>query len=108
VTHRKAEMKEIADLAAEKNKILEQIVKAKNILSEKEEEKRQVTSKLKQLKVYETFLFKVMKATEEYEKGEKPKDAIKKMIERYLRLKSKQSDLNKVTKEMEELKVGSG
>lgn len=60
--------------------------------------------KLKRLKVYETFLLKVMKATQDYEKEEKPRDALKKMIDRYELLKKKQKNLIKDTDELEKKK----
>lgn len=53
--------------------------------------------RLSRLSVYEHFLFRVMKAAEEHEKDDKPKDAIKKMIDRYERLKKKQKDLKNQT-----------
>ena len=58
---------------------------------------------INRLKVYETFLIKVMKATQDYEKEDKNKsrEALKKMIDRYELLKKKQAHLLKDTKELE-------
>lgn len=53
----------------------------------------QMIKKLKRLKVYETFLLKVMKASQDYEKEEKPREGLRKMIDRYELLKTKQSHL---------------
>lgn len=77
-------------------------------LQQKLAEKYNEEKKLKQLSIYENFLFKVMKASEEHEKDEKPKDAIKKMIDRYERLKKKQLDLKKSLQEREVEKVPAG
>lgn len=70
-------------------------------------EKENLEKKLKQMSVYEHFLYKVMKASEEHEKDEKPKEAIKKMIDRYERLKEKQLELRKNLEDKEREKVGS-
>ena len=108
VSYQKLRQKETEDIKqlekdhakAEKEKKELDIELAKKLEAKEFEERR-----LSRLSVYEHFLFRVMKAAEEHEKEDKPKDAIKKMIDRYERLKKKQKDLKKQTLEKETEKV---
>jgi len=62
-------------------------------LHRKKEEKQREHRKLHKLSVYETFLEKVMISSSDYEKDDKPRENIKKMIDRYRLLIAKQADL---------------
>jgi hypothetical protein len=79
--------------------------RAHSDLIEKEIEKKKLDKQLKHLSIYEVFLYKVLKASDDYDTDEKPKEAIKKLIDRYERLKQKQNDLVKDTLQKEEEKV---
>ena len=62
-------------------------------------------NKLKKLSVYESFLTKVMKSSNDYEKDDKVRENLKKMIDRYKLLIEKQKDLKQDTQDLEIRKV---
>lgn len=102
---RQKELEEIEKLSKQLD--FEKTEKAKSEAEKniREEEKSKLEFELKQLSIYEHFLKNVMLASEEQEKDEKPKDAIKKMIDRYERLKTKQNDLKIDLDDKEKMKV---
>lgn len=106
--NQEARQKELLEI--EKLKVLLEIeqrekAKSEKIKADREIEKEKLTFELKQMSIYETFLMKVMLASEEQEKDEKPKEAMRKMIDRYERLKNKQNDLKIDLREKENSKV---
>lgn len=103
---RKKERQEISKLNEDLSEVKAQIDNTEKDLQGRKAEKAKLEYELKQLSIYEHFLYKVMLVSEEQEKDEKPKEAIKKMIDRYERLKKKQRDLKLDLQEKEQKKVG--
>jgi hypothetical protein len=102
---RKKEKQEIVKLHEDLSEVKAQIDHTEKELHGRKTEKAKLEYELKQLSIYEHFLYKVMLVSEEQEKDEKPKEAIKKMIDRYERLKKKQRDLKLDLQEKEIKKV---
>jgi hypothetical protein len=99
------EKKEISKLHEDLDGIKRLMDISEKELQERRAEKLKLENELKQMSIYEHFLYKVMLVSEEQEKDEKPKEAIKKMIDRYERLKKKQRDLKLDLQEKEMKKV---
>jgi hypothetical protein len=81
------------------------IAKATEELEKKKQEKHREHHKLHKLQVYESFLEKVMISSQDYEKDEKKRENIKKMIERYRLLIDKQKSLKEETYRRDEERV---
>ena len=84
------------------------IAKATEELEKKKQEKHREHHKLHKLQVYESFLEKVMISSQDYEKDEKKRENIKKMIERYRLLIDKQKSLKEETYRRDEERVPLG